>query len=210
MKKHLLLLVISYVVFLYSCSKTTEKQTQKNIVAQQTPFDSIICGLQDFNYLYQCNQIDSTFQVELWNDPFKDLILITCSIKDNEIDSLRYARFRFNSKRRNTLDQPKFIVNPYTNDTLFISWQAPKAMRVTKNRTELGQFLLNVVWKSQGQNDPPCELDCESWTLKGRIGDKQIKLIRNTFSDTLFYHNLQFMLDECKIVDYKFQQNAAL
>jgi hypothetical protein len=103
-----------------------------------------VCGDDRFRNLFDCSNSLECYQVELVNDPFKDLVVLSIDINDPSRDIIYYNRFSFSLGRsgryeKNKLYSKVFIVNPITKDTIFASYNCE-----TKKRRRTLRYLFGA------------------------------------------------------------------
>ena len=182
----------------------------ENVTADATPvFWTTICQDSGFSYFFDCNKEDC-YQIELLNDPFKDFVVITLNLEDSLTDVIRFNRFAVSSSKSQTygkkgmLNKVYPIINPMTKDTIFCFQKTENTIKVGK-RQDLNYFFSTTIWQLPAKDKSP-ELDGESWRVKGRNQGKEVSIVRWNFSDTLYYSNIQKLLDLCKVKDYKYKK----
>jgi hypothetical protein len=76
-------------------------------------------------------------------------------------------------------------------------------IKIDKN-IDLNTFLKQTIWGMATEDEIRSVLDPESWILKARSGSRKIVLNRHSFRDSIYYSNIQNILNICKIKDYKY------
>lgn len=71
-------------------------------------------------------------------------------------------------------------------------------------REDLNYFFSSTIWQIPKEDKSP-GIDGESWRVKGRNGGKEISVVRWNFNDSLYYSNIQKLLDLFKIRDYGYK-----
>lgn len=203
-------------LLIFSCVQDKPQSPQKSVSkTEDATTDSIpifwatICKNSDFSYFFNCNK-ENCYQIELFNDPFKDLVVITLNLNDSLTDIIHLNRFSFRASKnftkdkKNTLKKVYPIINPITKDTIFCGHQNTKTMKVAKQQ-DLNYFFSTTIWQIPTK-DKNLDLDGESWKVKGRNGDKEVAIVRWNFSDSLYYSKIQNLLDLCKVSDYQYKK----
>jgi hypothetical protein len=215
MKIKVLITHFVVVILMISCKNEPPKDKEKEVIVNKDSIANEIplfwkeaCKNVYFDNLFECN-LSTNYQVELLNDPFKDLVVITLDIKDSLFDVIYYNRFiyRVNSKNniKNSVNVKSRIVmvNPITKDTLFFKYPETKKI-IIKKRDDIRRFFNETIWNIPVQDNDRPDFDGEVWRIKCRNGNTSKVLTRMTFSDSTYYSNIQILLDICKIKDYKY------
>lgn len=66
-------------------------------------------------------------------------------------------------------------------------------------------FFTKSIWLMPPNDENISELDGETWEIKARSGNREMVLSRHLFKDSIYYSNIQNILDICKIKDYKYK-----
>ena len=206
-----------YLCVFFACEEG-RPSIQKHSVAEfadttafnTTPiFWKTICENSRFNNLFDCNASDC-YQIELLNDPFKDFIAIVINTQDSLSDEFSYYRFHFKtsnsaSKANSSRDGNLIpIVNTLTHDTIFCISMGEKSIKTKKN-TNVNTFFAKTIWDMPENDTEMSELDPETWRIKARVGERERILSRHSFKDSVFYSNIQYILNKCKIKDYTYK-----
>jgi hypothetical protein len=211
--KYRIVLFSFFLLFIFSCTFKSDQPPNNKLSAnpksdtaiinnQRHSFWEIICQNNRFDHLFDCTTLDC-YQVELFQDPFKDLVVLSLHLKDSSTTKIYYNRFSFG--RRNKKNKFNFtfpIVNPLTNDTLFCYHKYEK-IKTIKIDAGMDTFFKKLIWEMP-LSDEEILFDPESWIIKGRKGSKEIILKRHTFKYSLYCENIQSLLDIFKIKDYKY------
>jgi hypothetical protein len=96
------------------------------------------------------------------------------------------------------------LVGPTANDTILCIHKSTKTIKIRKQQ-DLNSFFSTTIWQMPVKDKAP-ELDGESWRVMGRNGDKKVSVVRWNFEDSLYYSNIQKLLDPFKIKDYKYNK----
>ena len=208
--------VVIFSLLIVSCMQDKAHNQQKSVdkvkgvTIDSTPiFWATICKNSDFSYFFNCNK-ENCYQIELLNDRFKDLVVITLNLDDSLTDIIHFNRFSFRSSKNYTYDAKSIlkkaypIINPITKDTIFCIHKNAKIMKLRKQH-DLNYFFSTTIWQIPAKDKKP-DLDGESWGVKGRNKDKEVSIVRWSFSDSLYYSNIQNLLDLCKINDYRYKK----
>lgn len=179
----------------------------------RTVFWEQVCATNEFSDFFYCNTHDA-YHVELLS-AFKDYIVITADISDSIYNYYHCARF---SPRVNKPDEKPVghsqkrqfvtVINPLVPDTLYFEYGQPKIIKAHKN-PKLDDFFINQIWQTRLMKDTFSFLDPETWRISSRKMGKEIQLMRTDFKDSVYYSNIQMLLDICKIKDYQFNQQPA-
>jgi hypothetical protein len=219
MKSIFLILLFLYIFSFFSCGRDQSSNPKppigvsKDSITTPKPvpiFWKNICEDSRFTKLFDCNTLDC-YQIELLNDPFKDLVILTVNIQDSLTDEIYYNRFSFKThKEKNKLNKDKPtnlfpIVNNVTKDTIFCYFRGEKKIKIKKN-VDVNTFFTNSIWVMPRNEENLSELDVETWNVKGRSGGREIMLSRHKFKDSTYYSNIQNILNICKINDYKYKK----
>lgn len=209
-----IVVIISLLIISCMREKPPKQQTStdktQNVATDSIPILwSTICQNSDFPYLFDCSK-ENCYQVELLNDPFKDLVVITLNLNDSLNDIIRFNRFSFKFSRNYANDKNKLnkvypIINSITKDTIFCIHENTKTLKIEKQH-DLDYFFSTTIWQIPTEDKSPNTLlDGESWKVKGRNREGEISVVRWNFSDTIYYGNIQKLLDLFKINEYKFK-----
>lgn len=160
-----------------SCVQDKSQNQQKSVgKPEDVTTDSIpifwttICKSSDFSYFFNCNK-ENCYQIELLNDPFKDLVVITLNLNDSLTDIIHFNRFAFRFSKNYTHDAKSIfkkvypIINPITKDTIFCIHKNAKIMKIRKQQ-DLNYFFSTTIWQIPTKDKSP-DLDGESWGGKG-------------------------------------------
>lgn len=181
----------------------------ENTANEKPPFWKEICKLEEFEYMYYCHD-RNCYQIELHNSPFKDLVVITLDISDSTRDLIYYNRFKdgfppkVNNEKVESDVKLIVIVNPVTRDSIKYFYKNTSKIILNPKNKDVNIFLSDAIWGLSAQDGDINQFDPEIWKLKGRSGGKEILLSRHIFKDSIFYSNIQKVLDICKIKDYKY------
>jgi len=213
-------IIVSMFLFVYvaSCSDGSRSSIDQlpNHVARDpasanvavSPFWEVICKKNRFAKLFDCNK-SNCFQVELFQDPFKDLVVLTIDLDDSSTDIIHYTKIAFRRLGRDSnLLKKQYnieiaVANPVTKDTIFGYLISENTKRIAKNYS-INSFFNNLIWEMPVNDGCSNVLDPETWTVKGRLDGREIILSRRCFSDSTYYWNIQSILDVFNIVDYKY------
>ena len=207
-----LFLFFTLVVIFWTCKSDQPRNSESStnpesdtaiIHNQRSPFWEIICQKNQFDHLFDCTTLDC-YQVELLQNPFKDFVILSLYMQDSSITKIYYNRFSFSTSRFNkkNFDFIFHIINPLTKDTLFCTHKYEKT-KIIKIDAKMDAFFNELIW-DMPLFDEEVLIDPESWKIKGRKGGKEIILNRHTFGDSLYYKNIQILLDIFNIKDYKY------
>ena len=215
--KKLLFLVIP--IFLSSCSEAPPNIPKENNVQKEkaeyqrakSPFWIEARKDENLRFLYDCNTANELYQVELSNEPFKDFVYITVDLSNPDFDLIYYSRFkpRIHHKGATATNKPPkqalTIVNPFTQDTIFFIYKKPIQIKRQPKDAAINQFFTKTIWELY-LKDENRDIDPEIWSIIGRKDGKEIQLMRNSFTDSTYYSNIQHILDICKIKDYSYRK----
>jgi hypothetical protein len=208
-----------YCIALLFCScKNESKQipqiidTDKvEVIPKEKPlFWQEACKLKDFECLYDCNNLNC-YQIELYNSPFKDFVVITLDLSDSTKDIVFYNRFKYelqsleNHKKTNKNTNVLKMAFPGSKDTIRYSYPLPKKLIIRPKNKEINTFFTNTIWELPDKDEDIHLLDPEIWTTKARSGNQETELKRHLFKDSIYYINIQNILNICKIKDYKYK-----
>ena len=174
-------------------------------------FWQAICNYGDFLYMYDCNNY-SCYQIELYNSPFKDFTVVTIDIRDSTKDIIFLNVFRrnfpFKKNNNKTINKNEQIIMMYPNtkDTITYFYKKTSKLIISPKDKGINNFLLNTIWNLPDKDEDIHLLDPETWTIKVRSGNQEIELKRHLFKDSIYYSNIQNILNICKIKDYKYKK----
>jgi hypothetical protein len=200
----------------YADQPSTKTSSYEEKKQETVNYDSIImtsyrrafCEQANLVHLFDCNSQDC-YQIQLSHDPFKDFVYLTIYSIDSFGYEIYYNRFEPSSSNRESkfLNNKKCIaiplVNQSTRDTLFFYHCGEKKIQVNKD-DNIEYFLNHWVWETPLKRDTCSDIDPEVWSVRGRAKGKSISIIRCAFKDSVYYSNLQKILDVCKVKDYKY------
>lgn len=218
MKKLLSLVIL---IFFSSCSEAPPNIPKENNVQKEkteyqrakSPFWIEARKDENLRFLYDFNTANELYQVELFNDPFKDFVYITLDLSNPDFDLIYYSRFKYRIHKKGeetTIKPPKkvlTIVNPVTKDTIFFIYKKPIQIKRKPKDIAINHFFSKAIWGMSPVEEHFLELDAEKWDVIGRKDGKEIQLRRNSFTDSTYYSNIQHILDICKIKDYSYRKN---
>ncbi len=209
-----------YCIALLFCSCKNESKpipkgidTEKvEVIPKEKPlFWQEACKLKDFEYLYDCNNLNC-YQIELLCDPFKDFVVITLDLSDSTKDIVFYYRFDYDlpplnsHKKVNKNTKVLKMAFPGSKDTISYSYPLPKKLIIRPKNKEINTFFTNTIWELPDKDEDIHLLDPETWKIKARSGNQEIELKRHLFKDSIYYSNIQNILNVCKIKDYKYKK----
>ncbi len=202
----------------YSCNNSPKESSASQVIeADKTDsnykpiFWELVCQTGEFPVLFDCNEDSISHQIELQNDPFKDLLILTIKMNSSHIDAIYYSRFIFKSKTplpKNRRQQYKHfsIGNPMTKDSVYCYFTPIKKIVLNHKEDTLINFLKTTIWNMPTKDESEIELDAETWQIKGRNGKAKILLTRSSFNDSIYYSNIQRIIDICNIKDYEYKK----
>lgn len=210
---------LNFILFSFLCCTADLKKTPitevsnpiKPIKNEMSLFCEETCKILDSEYLFDCNKADS-YQIELCNHVFKNNIVITLDLNDSIYDIIYVNRYKFQLMAKEhvseeILSKPNLIIIPNvaTNEKMVFLYDKPKKFRIKPKNQKVNTFFSKTIW-TLTPNDNEVFLDPEIWKVKGRSGGKEIVLNRHAFKDSIYYSNIQGILDICKIKDYKYKK----
>lgn len=220
------LLFLAAFFFLFSCKnekgrtadslsdleRKSEKIIEKALPTSEIPFlwKNYLCSLSEFSSFFYCDTSNSDrFEINFMNDPFKDPLLISIEMGNNGISDIYFSRFSFHydslSFKMDGKTKQIKISLPYDNGTIFCSYLLPKKIVDRSKFSQLDNFFLQELWKLPFETDEPPELDGEGWYVFARKGGIAYKWRRYSFADSIYYSNLQTLLDLCGVEDFKYE-----
>jgi hypothetical protein len=164
-----------------------------------------ICRSRDFSYMYDCNNYNC-YQIELYNSPFKDFTVVTIDIRDSTKDIIFLNAFKKNNNKTINKNEQIIMINPSTKDTIKYFYRKTSKLIISPKDKSINNFLLNTIWRLPNKDGDIHLLDPEIWTIKARSGNREIVLNRHLFKDSIYYSNIQNILNICKIKDYKYKK----
>ncbi len=169
------------------------------------------CKNSDFKLLFDCDNSEKEYyQIELFHDPFKDMAVMSLIFRNGAIYEIYVTRFHIVTSR-NKVNSKRFtkkllLIMPYSNDTLYCFYNKPKNVTTLGNVERLSHFFSSTLWTMPRRESSRSELDPETWTIKGRKNGEQSTWERHLSQDSVFYTNIQQVIDLCKIKDYKYKK----
>lgn len=168
---------------------------------------------ENLRFLYDCNNGNDIYQVELESYAMKDLVLLTVDLSNPDFDLVYYSRFKPHIGDKGfkaTIKPPTralIFSNPVTKDTMFLVYKKPIQIKIQPKDTSINHFLSEGIWGMFPHKERHGELfHGESWTVKGRKDGKEIQITRSNLTDSTYYSNIQHILNLCKIKDYAYPQ----
>jgi hypothetical protein len=170
------------------------------------------CINSDFKLLFDCNTENyELYQIALNNDLVKDCVFISLMFRNEQISEI-YLTKLYLSPNKNLLKQKKFnkkiIFNaPDSSRLMYCYYNKPVKVTWKIDLLKLSTFFNEILWLKPLQiNYKGHDTDTEIWYINGRKNGKEgywsgfvtAKL------DSIYYTNLQALLDICKVTDYKY------
>lgn len=218
MKTQFLMSLILSTTLVFSCNgdKSGEKKAldtipKNDLTKPVSLFWEKACESNELLNSFDCCKFDC-YQIELLNDPFKDFVIITLDLRDSLSDIIFYSRFKYSSLSKKSTQKSKskmnslILVNPVTKDTIPYLYASPLKFILKPKNKNINTFFSKTIWTLSPDDGKLNVLDPEIWKVKGRSGDREIEVKRHTFKDSIYYSNLQNILNICKVKDYKYKQ----
>jgi hypothetical protein len=214
----LLLLIIPFII---SCRDVQNPSAEKlnhaekpfsDTTKNKSKFNEPLCRIEGFKIIFDCNNsAEHIYQVELSNH-FKDDFYITIILKDSEIENIYLTRFRLSlgySRAYAKKFNNKFnVFLPSNRDSIYCYYDESKKINIKDNITinKLNRFFIEQIWDLPKNENSVIGLDPEMWRVKGKRRGEQSFWERHTFSDSIYYKNIQLLLTECKIKEYAYKR----
>lgn len=193
-----------------------EKVLENSSESDLPEFWKEACNTDDLKLLFDCNAAEKDYyQIELLQDPFKDYVIISLIFKQENIDKIYLTRFHFSMSDKPGPNSKRFkeklcVINPMTKASLYFYYNKPRSIHNLHHVKQINHFFTNTLWALPTKENVGSELDPETWHVKGRKNGKESHWTRHLAQDSLFYSNLQLLLDICKVKDYKYKNSTIL
>ncbi|MBL7825499.1 MAG: hypothetical protein JNJ57_02635 [Saprospiraceae bacterium] len=214
MKQTILLCLLGCLYFGFGCSNEPSSNPETSTISNNETHEMVdsvpifwktICSYNKFANLFDCNTFDC-YQIELINDPFKDFVALTIKIQDSIPDVIYYNRFSSKNSRIKTKNNFVIpVINPITKDTFIYSCSAEIELKIELD-PKIEFFFERTIWEIPRKDKMIDMTDSETWLTKGRSSGRAIIVSRYLFQDSIYYSNIQKLLDICKISDYKYDK----
>jgi hypothetical protein len=175
-----------------------------------TAYDNVNCSDPDFSYFFPCNKSEECYQVELSCSLsyLKDDVVISIIYDEGKIIDIVLTRSGLIMPGKNKFRMGKskkiiFCQNPLTKETFHLSCSKPRKVYTNTDLSELNNFFSKTLW-SLYNRDSSYVIDGESWLIKGKKEEKISKWVRISFKDSVYYSNIQKLLDICKVKEYSY------
>ncbi|MCC7464844.1 MAG: hypothetical protein IT261_01160 [Saprospiraceae bacterium] len=215
MQIQLLIFIILSATLNFSCDgdkledkKASVASVKKNSLKPLSLFWEKACESDVLMHSFDCSKMDC-YQIELFQDPFKDLVVITLDLRDSLSDIIYCSRFRYGSRSKKSIQESKanalILANSSIGDTITFLYEMPLKLVVKPKNQNINTFFSETIWTLSPVDEDSDWLDPEVWMVKGRSGEREIVIKRHTFKDSVYYNNLQRVLNICKVKDYKYE-----
>ncbi len=215
MKIQFFISIILSTTLLFSCNgnKSREKIVPITVSKDNTPkplsnFWEKACESDVLLTSFDCSKVDC-YQIELLNEPLKDFVVITLDLRDSTSDIIYCSRFKYRLSSKRNIKESKhnslILVNPVNKDTLSFFYDSPHKFTIKPKNKNINTFFTKTIWTLSPDDEKTTLLDPEIWKVRGRSGDSEIEIERYMFKDSIFYSNIQNILNICKTKDYKYK-----
>lgn len=199
--------------------ENTEAEPEPSDAAQRagSPFWQAACRQPDLGFMFDCNDGDPSYQIELTHEPFKDYVVLTLEHgSDSLITAVYYTRFdyvptysldKYRATNKYKSINSLIVVNPTTKDKLYFFYEKPKKFQICQNAGQISRFFNESIWTMplKGQFSPA--IDPEGWHVRGRKrGMEQVWSRYSFLEDSAYYIGLQKVLDLAGVKDYKYER----
>jgi len=218
-----------FVLSFFSCTernKTSDKSVVKNdassngdtFFANSTSLEvpyawkEYFCKEPEFRNFFFCDSLKrNSFEIVFMQDPFKDPLTIELKVnEDGKIIEMSYVLLDFSTDRFDPKvkknSKKLTIFNSYSGTSLFCSYDLPKIINDPAGLERLNPFFSEVIWTLPYETERCGLLDPETWYVFARKNGKEYKWVRSCFDDSLYYSNLQILLDLCGEKGFKYEK----
>lgn len=205
-------LIIVPAFLLFSCGKNEKRSNSliKNVKIE-IPYiwKDYYCLIPGFSSSLYCDhEYKEKYQIELTTESYQASVFILLELDSSKI-TMKHTKITYSDSNnfKSKANIVKIPIQPDRNINLYCQYSDFKEIALEKCCFEIFDFFHNQIWNI------PCELanedtqfDPEVWRVIGRKNGLEKKWTRMTFTDSVFYSNIQKVLDYAKIKEYKYKK----
>jgi hypothetical protein len=96
------------------------------------------------------------------------------------------------------------MIIPGNGGAIYCFYNKPQKIRTSNELKLLSSFLSDQLWKMP-RKDAGADIDPEVWSIIARKDGQVAHWSRELFRDSVYYGNLQRLLDLCKVEEYLYK-----